>query len=648
MSKDSQEAFETFQFDLPPIRGFPELRWAGKRPFKSTQYFPAQKKESYGDPTDSWWNRLYWGDNLQVMSHLLREFRGKVDLVYIDPPFDSKADYKKQINIKAKNVSNDYSAFEDAQYGDIWANDEYLQFIYERLIILREIMSERGSIFVHCDSNRNYTIRMMMDEVFGPSNFKNEIIWKRRVGSSSAVHSSNQFGACTDTILFYTKGSEAQFFPQYNKESDEYQEYINTRFTSRDESGRLYQATSLVNPAYRPNLIYDYKGYKSPENGWMIGREKMEQWDREGRLHFPANKDGRIRRKSFADELQGMPIQNIWSDIKEVNSQASERIDYPTQKPEHLLKRIIGSTTAPGDLILDCFMGSGTTQAVAMKMGRRFIGADINLGAIETATRRLVAVSAVLGTGPSDLFAATVAGETTKLFRGFEVYNVNNYDIFRNPVEARALVQEAMELQPLPASSPFDGQREGYLIKIMPINRIATRQDLNEVINGLDFKAFERRQAESPNKPVERIHLVCMGHEPDLGAELVKAAKPFDIEVMVTDLIRDKAHLHFKKASDARLAIENGNLVIKGFFPLNLLQKLSLGADAVEDWRQLVESVKVDFHYDGAVLTPAIVDAPRRDELVSGVYEIPIDAGTIRVKITDLLSESWEGEIENG
>jgi hypothetical protein len=139
-----------------------------------------------------------------------------------------------------------------------------------------------------------------------------------------------------------------------------------------------------------------------------------------------------------------------------------------------------------------------------------------------------------------------------------------------------------------------------------------------------------------------------MGHEPDLGPELEKAAKPFDIEVQVTDLIRDKAHLHFKKSSDAKLAIQNGELVIKGFYPMNLLQKLSLDSTSIEDWRQLVDSVKVDFNFDGAVLTPSLVDTPSKNELVSGRYQIPADASTIRVKITDLLSESWEGEITNG
>ena len=171
MTKDKQEAFETFEFDLPPIRGFPELRWAGKRPFKSTQYFPAQKKESYGDPTDGWWNRLYWGDNLQVMSHLLREFRGKVDLIYIDPPFDSKVDYKTTISLRGRELSSDISTFEEAQYADIWARDSYIQFMYDRLTIAKELLSETGSIFVHCDWHRAHYIRCILDEIFGQNSF---------------------------------------------------------------------------------------------------------------------------------------------------------------------------------------------------------------------------------------------------------------------------------------------------------------------------------------------------------------------------------------------------------------------------------------------------------------------------------------------
>lgn len=202
MNKDNQEAFETFEFDLPPIRGFPELRWAGKRPFKSTQYFPAQKKESYGDPTDGWWNRIYWGDNLQVMSHLLREFRGKIDLIYIDPPFDSKADYKKSIEMRGRSASTDPLSFEEKQYTDIWNEDGYLQFIYDRLVICSELLSESGAIYVHVDPKKIHFVRMIMDEIFLPNNFRNEIIWDY----SFRMMDLNKFlNRKHDNILFYSK-----------------------------------------------------------------------------------------------------------------------------------------------------------------------------------------------------------------------------------------------------------------------------------------------------------------------------------------------------------------------------------------------------------------------------------------------------------
>lgn len=640
MSKDKQEAFETFEFDLPPIRGFPELRWAGKRPFRATQYYPAQKKEAYGDPTDGWWNKIFWGDNLQVMSHLLREFRGKVDLIYIDPPFASNADYKKKIRIGKSDAKSDHSSFEEKQYSDIWSNDDYLQYVYERLTLCRELLGSRGSIFVHCDDQRNYQIRSILDEVFGATNFNNELIWKRSTATGLATR---RCGTLHDTIIWYGNGPDYWFEMQYHEHSDDY-----LGRAKIDENGREYVPIPTGNPGPRPNLYYEYKGYWPHENGYKWTKEKLEEYDRAGRLIFPSDPNGRIQLKQYLDDMKGQKLQDIWTDINPVNPVAKERLGYPTQKPEALLDRIIKMCCPVGGLVFDCFMGSGTTQAVAMKHGRRFIGADINLGAIETSIKRLNSVRYDLDAGALDLFAADDASKPSKFYSGFEVYNVNNYDLFRNPVEAKELIKEAMELQPLPPNNVFDGQRGEYLVKIMPVNRIATRSDLNEVINGLDFKAFEARAAKAPNKPVERVQLVCMGHEPDLGPELVKAAKPFDIEVIVTDLIRDKAHLHFKRASDARLKIEDGQLIVAGFFPMNLLQKLSMEADAVGDWRQLVETVKIDWNYDGAVLTPTVVDAPEGEALVSGHYPIPKDASTIRVKITDLLSESWEGEIENG
>ncbi|MYC77465.1 hypothetical protein F4X10_17010 [Candidatus Poribacteria bacterium] len=198
-----------------------------------------------------------------------------------------------------------------------------------------------------------------------------------------------------------------------------------------------------------------------------------------------------------------------------------------------------------------------------------------------------------------------------------------------------------MEIQEFPAGGIYDGEKDGRMVKIMPINRIATRADLNELIAGFNYRAFQKRQEEHPTRPVEKLLLVCMGHEPDLAAALQnEVSHKLDIEVM--DILRDKSQLEFKRESEARIVRRDGQLVIEQFYPMNLLQKLSLMQENVEDWRELVESVKVDFNYDGAVLNPSEVDLPEDDEFVKGVYPIPEDAGTIRVKITDLLSESLE------
>lgn len=275
-----------------------------------------------------------------------------------------------------------------------------------------------------------------------------------------------------------------------------------------------------------------------------------------------------------------------------------------------------------------------------MKYGRRFIGADINLGAIQTTTKRLIGIA-------DSLRQKGLEGEI-QYFYGFELHNVNHYDIFRNPVQAKELLIEALEVQKLEYSTVFDGEKDGRMVKIMPVNRIATRADLNELIAGFDYKAWDRKQNESPNRPVEKITLVCMGHEPDLAAQLELAAKPFKVDVEVVDILRDKADLEFKRDSQAKIAIKNGELVIEKFYPMNLLQKLSLQKESVDDWKELVESVLIDWNYDGAVLQPAVLDIPGKNELVKGVYKVHSDAGTIRVKITDLLSESWEGSFSNG
>ncbi|UWR06255.1 DNA methyltransferase [Ruegeria sp. B32] len=563
-------------YKFQPIKGYPMLNWRGKRPFTSTQFYPAQLKETYGEEVDGWRNKIFWGDNLQVMSHLLKEFRGKVDLVYIDPPFDSKADYKKKIKLRGEKVLNDSGSFEEKQYSDIWTNDGYLQFMYERLAVIRELLSERGVLFVHVDPGVSHSIKLMLDEIFGHTNFLNEIIWSYRRWPST----SKKYQSMHDVIFFYRKTSSENrvFHVEYEGASESYMK----RFGGKTQ-------------------ILD------PESG--------------------------TRKITSEEETKGMPMRDVW-DISVLAGNKPERVGYPTQKPEELLERIIANNSPDDGLVFDCFMGSGTTQAVAAKLGRRFIGADINLGSVQTTTKRLIK----LIEQPKEL------GDTT--MPGFEVYNVNNYDVFRNPVEAKGLLAEALEIQTIETSSIYDGEKDGRMVKIMPVNRIATKADLSELIAGFDYKAFDRRQNASPNQPVEKILLVCMGHEPDLKAQLELEVKPHKIDVEVVDILRDKSQLEFKRDSEARLAINDGHLEIERFYPMNLLQKLSLQKEQVTDWREMVESIMVDWNYDGAILQPVELDVPEKNELVSGRYKVPEDAGTVRVKITDLLSESWEGSID--
>jgi DNA modification methylase len=596
-------------------------------------------------------NKIFWGDNLQVMSHLLKEYRGKVDLIYIDPPFDSKADYKKKIDIRGiGKAESDSSSFEEKQYGDIWTNDEYLQFMYERLVLLRELLSDKGTIYLHCDWHKAGFLRCVMDEVFGSNNFINEIVWGYEDIGSRAV---KYFKRKHDTILMYQKTtSEDRIFNIMRKRLSEstikrYQPYF-------DQDGKItYRKLKESNPGVFSKL----KG-------------------------IPDDLD-----QSWLDINNGAPLSDWWCDISALKNGFAESTGYPTQKPETLIERIIKASSNPGDLVFDCFMGSGTTQAVAMKLGRRFIGADINLGAIQTTTKRLLSIAEELkpankpmtykmvqpqysmvadnmtsytadpskkNTSQSNdkIIEFSKANETESAsaegnikYTGFEVYNVNNYDFFRNPVEARDLLIAALEIQPFPKSDVWDGELDGRMVKIMPVNRIATKADLKELLANLPYKTYEKRKAENLGQPVERITIVCMGHEPDLKGALEQELTDYKVDVQIVDILRDKSDLQLKRDSEAEIVREGDKLVIRAFYPMNLMQKLSIQKEYVEDWRQLVDSIMIDWNYDGVVMQPSVMDIPNKNEMVKGIYDIPEGCGTIKVKITDLLSESLEVEV---
>lgn len=595
----------TFEFqERPTIKGFPELRWTGKRPFRGSQYYPAQLKERYGEEVNGWINKIFWGDNLQVMSHMLKEYRGKVNLIYIDPPFDSKADYKKKIEVRGVGkAEGDTSSFEEKQYGDIWTNDEYLQFMYERLLIMRELLSDTGSIYLHCDWRKVHHLRLLMDEVFGVECFRACITW--RAMTSSGYKGKSSLGRSHADILYYSKNREGWVYnPVFLPLSDN----MLKRYTHEDPDGRKFKDSNLGN----------------------VSKETVEKLREEGRLYVTSNGTPRI--KHYLDEAEGIYADDVWTDINTTNSQASIQTGYPTQKPEALLERIISISSNPGDIVFDCFMGSGTTQSVAMKMGRRFIGADINLGSIQTTTKRLITEGNKLS-------------KDSDKYTSFEVYNVNNYEFFRNPLEAKRLLIDALEIQAFPQNDIWDGELDGRMVKIMPVNHIATKADLEELKSNLPYKTYEKRREENPNKPVESITIVCMGHEPDLKASLEQELSDYKFDIEILDILRDKSDLQLKREAEAEVVREGSKLVIRSFYPMNLLQKLSLQKESVDEWRQLVESIMIDWNYDGVVMQPTVTDVPDKKELVKGIYDIPEDAGTIKVKITDLLSESLEVEV---
>jgi len=371
------------------------------------------------------------GECQAACAHLLATGK-KVDLVYIDPPFASGANYGKKILLRrhphasgeaVEGTALEADGWEETLYGDIWNKEDYLNWMYENLTAIKAVMSETASIYVHLDWHIGHYVKILLDEVFGEENFRNEIVWKRTTAHSDA----QTYGVNCDAIYFYSKREDFLFNEVFQPYSDEYL----TKFSRTDPDGRKWRDADLSAKGLQGGgYSYTYKGCTSL---WRCPQETMQEHDRKGRLHF-TNNNG-IRLKVYLDELKGMPCQALWDDIPAVNSQAAERVDYATQKPETLLKRIIETSSNPGMVVADFFGGSGVTAKVAHDLGRRFVHTDIGLNSIQTARDRLSA-----------------AGAT------FDVLRVQDgVQLFRNPAQTMAKLRglipgltSPQTLQPLP------------------------------------------------------------------------------------------------------------------------------------------------------------------------------------------------------
>jgi len=364
-----------------------------------------------------WKNQLFFGDNLEILRQHVPV--GSVDLIYLDPPFNSKATY----NVLFAEKSGEKSAAQITAFEDTWhwgteseaayhevvtlgprklsdllqalrsflgTNDmiAYLTMMAVRLVELHRVLKPTGSIYLHCDPTASHYLKLILDAVFGHRLFLNEITWKRTFSHGNV---GRNFGSIFDCIFVYTKDSSYTWNQLYTPFSED---YIENTFKFSDPDGRRWQSVTLRNPGPRPNLYFPYTAsngvtYHPHRNGWSCNRERLEQYDRENRLHYPKDSKGALRLKMYLDESPGIRLQNIWDDIPPISSQAAERLGYPTQKPESLLERIIKASSNEGDVVLDPFCGCGTALIAAERLKRRWLGIDITHLAITLIKNRL-------------------------------------------------------------------------------------------------------------------------------------------------------------------------------------------------------------------------------------------------------------------
>ena len=641
---------------LSAAKGRPMLQWVGKRPLRSVTAFPAQHAETF-DPASTGLpgGQLFYGDNKEVLAHLLTAgFRGKVDLIYIDPPFDSGADYVRKVTLRGKSGvakldAEAYSLGEQVQYTDIWANDNYLQFMFERLILLKELLATGGAIWVHCDWHKSHFLRCLLDEVFGVDGFRNEIVWQRTASRNDA----KEFGHVHDTLYYYVKGDDHIWHPQFVAYE---QEYLDRYYTQDDGDGRKYAADNLLASGLRNGSSGKaWRGFDPGSKGchWKYATEKLDELDAHGRIYWPKNGAGFPRYKRYSEEMRGRAVSTIWDDIFVVNSQAAEREDYPTQKPETILERILSACTNPDSMILDCFLGSGTTAAVAQKLGRRWIGCDINQGAIQTASKRLqgiireqLAAKAAAGAQKELIPDENAAPPPAQL--SFQIHRVNDYDLAIQHNEAVALACEHIGVQRTKTDTYFDGVQGRRLVKITPFNHPLSPADLEELKRELRTRDQEERD----------ILIVCLGRELACQAWLEdwnrlrkKGDVPNKIEVIElrTDPKYGKFIAHRPATAKVSIARKGGKILVKieDFASPGIIERLathstSLMTPQITDWRAMVDCVMIDPAWNGDSFTIALTDLPeKKTDLVTGTYELPAPDGqtTVAVKIVDMLGE---------
>ena len=452
------------------------------------------------------------------------EAQGGLKLIYIDPPFDVGADFSMDIEIGEETFTKKPGILEEIAYRDTWGRgtDSFISMIYERLVLMRDLLADDGSIYVHCDWRVNSLIRLALNEVFGNSNFINDITWKRATTvKGNTGQGSRFFDANCDSVFIFSKSDNYKFNPQFGAYS---QSYIDDFYKHYDpDTGRRYQLISMTAPgdAAKGNPSYEVMGVT---RYWRYTREKMAELISQG-LVVQTNPGTVPRKKLYLDDGEGVPIQTLWDDINGLSSQSNERLGYPTQKPEALLERVIQSSSNQGDLIADFFGGSGTTAAVAEKLGRRWISTDLGKFAIHTTRKRLIGVQRELKASGKD-------------YRAFEILNLGKYErqhyVGVNPnlreAEQQAqlaqkeaafldLILKAYRAEKTDGFATFHGKKAGRLVSVGPVNLPVTRLYVEEVI------------AECRQKRITRVDILGFEFEMGLFPNVLDEARAKGIDI---------------------------------------------------------------------------------------------------------------------
>lgn len=474
--------------------------------------------DARGRQLKGWTNKLIWGDNKLILSSLkngpLREeieSQGGLKLIYIDPPFDVGADFSMDIEIGDETFTKNPNILEEIAYRDTWGKgaDSFISMIYERLSLMRDLLSSDGTIYVHCDWRVNFLMRSVLDELFGSDQFINQLCWRRTTAHGDARQGAKRFDIVDDTILVVAKSAQNKIWnTQYVPFSDD---QIDQQYNKREDNGRRYR---LVTPtAAKPggDTSYEWRGVTPPKGRyWAYTREKMEAFENEGKLYYSSS--GQPYIKYYLDERPGVAASTIWFDML-LAPTARERVGYPTQKPEALLERIIKTSSNEGDLVADFFAGSGTVAAVAENLGRKWIVSDLGKFAIHTTRKRMIGVQRGLKADGKD-------------YRAFEILNLGKYErqhfIGINPdlreeqkqqqIAAKEaafldLILRAYRAERTEGFTSFYGKKAGRLVAIGPVNMPVSRLFVEEIIlecrkkhvTKVDILGFEFEMGLFPN-----------------------------------------------------------------------------------------------------------------------------------------------------